>query len=33
LIERESCGEAPKIRKNPAKIAKEKALSRRAIES
>jgi hypothetical protein len=33
LIERESCGETPKRRKNPAKIAKEKALSRRKIKS
>jgi hypothetical protein len=33
LIERESCGEAAKKRRNPAKIAKEKALSRREIKS
>jgi hypothetical protein len=33
LIEREPCEEAAKIRRNPAKIAKEKAPSRRAIKS
>jgi hypothetical protein len=33
LIERKTCGKAPKKRRNPAKIAREKALSRREIKS
>jgi hypothetical protein len=32
LIERATCAEAAKTRRNPAKIAKEKALSRREIK-
>jgi hypothetical protein len=33
LIVREPCEEAEKTRRNPAKIAREKALSRREIKS
>jgi hypothetical protein len=33
LIERKPCEEAAKTRRNPAKIVREKALSRREIKS